>query len=56
MVCLCVKEIEDSEFLEVMDVFDQEGSTTQKHVIPVPSPTQVSHMARPKSFTSVVIS
>lgn len=59
LTSVCVKEIEDSELLEVMDVFDQESSTnptTQEHVTPVPSTAQVTHMATLKSFMSAVTS
>lgn len=54
-----MKEIEDSELLEVMDVCDQEGSTnptTQEHVTPAPPTAQVIGTASPESLKSAVMS
>lgn len=56
---MCVKEIEDSELLEVMDVCDQEGGTNptaQEHITPAPSTAQVIRTAGPESLKSAVMS
>lgn len=50
-VCLCVKEIEDSELLEAMDAFDEESRANpapQEPVTPVPPTAQVTSTAQSK--------